>query len=119
MISKLGVKLDTLRPELAILEPLVDAVFDRFHRMAVCTSTNDGIHGPRSLHYKDAAFDLRMNFFNTVIEQRECHATLKGAIAEKYPMLYDVLLEYAGTPRAHIHIEPSPVLCKQMGLEGY
>jgi len=118
MISKLGVKLDTLRPELLLLERIVDEVFAYLHRMAVVTSTNDGIHKVGSLHYKDAAFDLRVNFFASTDEQIECWTMLRAAIDEKYPTWYDVLLEYTGKPNAHIHIEASPKLVEIMDLEG-
>lgn len=114
MIPKLGVKLETLRPELTILEPLVDEVYDEFGLKAIVTSTNDGRHGKNSYHYKDAAFDLRVKVLDTAKQQETLWRALRNRIDAHYPKLYDVLLEDAGGVNAHIHAEPSPKLAKMM-----
>lgn len=114
MTPKLNVKLETLRPELAILEPLVDEVYAEFGLKAIVTSTNDSKHGRDSFHYKDAAFDLRVKVLDTEKRQWELWRRLKDRIQERHPGLYDVILEDAGDVNAHIHCEPSPKLAKMM-----
>ena len=117
MLPKLNVNLDTLRPELRILEPLVDKVYQEFGLVAICTSTNDGKHRVHSFHYLDAAFDLRVKLLSGPNEQRCLWLRLRGAIDEAHPGLYDVFLEDAGGNNAHIHIEPSPKLAATMNWE--
>ena len=118
MLPKLNVNLETLRPELRILEPLVDQVYLEFGLIAICTSTNDGKHSPNSYHYKNAAFDLRVKLLSGANQQRWLWARLKEVINDAYPELYDVLLEDAGGNNSHIHIEPSPKLAATINWEG-
>ena len=108
------VKLDTLRPEIRCLEPIVDEVYRRFSLVAIVTSTNDGRHRLGSLHYRDAAFDLRVRVLATAQDQTHLWGALKEAVDAAHPGEYDVLIEDAGGPNAHIHCEFSPVLVKRV-----
>jgi len=114
MLPKLGVKLETLHPELAILEPIVDEVYASFGLKAIVTSTNDGKHGKNSYHYKDAAFDLRVKVLDTAKGQWELWRRLRDCVQEQHPGLYDIVPEDFGDVNAHIHCEPSPKLAAMM-----
>jgi hypothetical protein len=109
-----SVDLDALRPEIDVLVPLIDACYAAFGVLTICTSTTRGSHMKGSLHYKGLAMDLRVKHLGDGNRQRSLHACLKRNIDQAYPGLYDVLLEFPGEERAHVHIECSPTLVAQI-----
>lgn len=110
MRAKKGVDLSTLREEISRLELIIDDVYSEFGAEAMVTSANDGKHRADSLHYRDAAIDLRVKSVGGAKMQTMLHALLARVIDEAYPGMYDVLLEYPGEENAHIHLEFSPFL---------
>jgi hypothetical protein len=65
------------------------------------TAARNGTHKPGSLHYKDAALDIRTKSLSTTVL-----GELFIRLRQKFPPpTYDVLLESSGTPNAHIHLE--------------
>lgn len=123
MIPKLGVRLETLRPELIRLEPIVDLVYSQFRAQAIVTSTNDSKHKVGSLHYKNAAFDLRIKHIFETARRIALFRALREQVKLAYPdtpagAMYDVVLEDVDGPNAHIHMEVGPTLVKLMeGME--
>ena len=113
-----AVRLDTLRPEIRCLEPIVDEVYQRLSLIPIVTSTNDGRHKLGSLHYRDAAFDLRGRILATAQDQTLLWKALREAVDAAHPGEYDVLIEDPGGSNAHIHCELSPVLVKRVLGEG-
>jgi len=103
------VDLGQLHPELRKLEPILDLVYIAFGREAIVTSANDGTHRKGSLHYRDAAIDLRVkNIALVEADQSHFHQALKRQVELAYPGEFDILLEGAGGPNVHIHAEFSP-----------
>ena len=108
------VDLTALRPELSRLSQLISDCYDEFDAPAIVTATTNGTHMAGSLHYRGLAMDLRVKNLGGQDRQVGLHAYLKRAIDIKYPGLYDTLLEDAGGPNAHVHIEASPTLLAQL-----
>jgi hypothetical protein len=71
----------------------------------VVTSGNDGQHAPSSLHYQNAAIDLRANNVSGDVAQK-----LANDLAAKLGDSYDVLYEQDADNPAnnHIHVEYDP-----------
>ena len=68
------------------------------------TSGRDGVHGPKSLHPKGLALDLRANFW-TPAEAEEVANKLRDALTSDF----DVLLELKPDGSvSHIHTEYDP-----------
>jgi len=95
MLLKLGVDISRLkspiRKRLNLIQKLVEI---QTFTEVVITSTYEGTHSPRSLHYADLAIDIRKP--GTV---NELVATLKSRLGSDY----DVVDEHD-----HIHIEYDP-----------
>jgi len=93
------------------LQPVMDTALDAVRRVwashnlgaPVITSIQDGEHDPNSLHYQGLAFDIRLNdiTFN--------HETLKSEVAMLAGPAFDVLHEYHGQPKDHMHVEYDPI----------
>lgn len=67
------------------------------------TSGLDGSHGPASLHYALRAADFGTKEFTAEVKAqivREFQRELGGD--------YDVLLEFVGQPKEHLHVEFDP-----------
>ena len=95
MLIKLGVSIEKLNRKARRALQVVAEVFAEFGHEAVITSTYEGNHGPRSLHYANDAFDVRLppdGVVKIVLELRE-----------RLGKDFDVVLE-----KDHIHIEHDP-----------
>ncbi len=115
-LVKSGVNVSVLRPELSRLEPIICAIHDEWNARAVVTCT-DGDHAGRKSYHNPpwcAALDLRIHHLGNAKQQMLFYTSLKRAIDNAWPGLYDVLLESPGGDNAHIHIECSPQLATIM-----
>ncbi len=91
-------------------------IVDVWRRLApevqpVITSGRDGSHGQNSLHDEGLAIDLRANNIDdddTVLDDTDLPERIRDALQEELGSDYDVVFEYPGEPRAHIHIEYDP-----------
>ena len=95
MLIKLGVSIEKLNRKARRGLGVVAAVFAEFNYEAIVTSTYEGNHSPRSLHYANDAFDVRLppdGVVKIVLELRE-----------RLGKDFDVVLE-----KDHIHIEHDP-----------
>ena len=95
MLIKLGVSIEKLNREARRGLEVVAAFFAEFNYEAIVTSTYEGNHSPRSLHYANDAFDVRLppdGVVKIVLELRE-----------RLGKDFDVVLE-----KDHIHIEHDP-----------
>jgi len=61
MLLKLGVSIARLIRQCRRALSLIDALYAVFAEEAVVTSTYEGSHAPGSLHYSNAAFDVRLS----------------------------------------------------------
>lgn len=68
----------------------------------VITSANDSTHSPTSQHYQDAAIDLRTHNFPSETARLKFAAQLRAELGPAFTVLY----EGAGTPNAHLHVQP-------------
>ena len=94
MKLKKGVKLKGLQPE--ILFGMI-AVNDLLGGITV-TSVMDGMHSPKSLHYKGQAFDMRIW---SMAHPDKTAESIQKLLGDEF----DVVLEL---DKAHIHIEFDP-----------
>jgi hypothetical protein len=94
------------------LQPVMDSALDAVRQVwashnlgaPVLTSIQDGEHEAGSLHYKGLAFDVRLNDITTV-----SHDVLKSEVAMLAGPAFDVVHEYHGQARDHLHVEYDPV----------
>ena len=98
MLTKSGVKISGVQPELLIGLMIADAIYARYNTELVVTSLCDGKHMSNSKHYQGLAADLRIN---NVLPAKlmELLSILKNALGVDF----DVVLE-----KDHIHIEFDP-----------
>lgn len=96
--AKLGVKLNTLRPEILPALQCAMYVYAFYGKKITVTSTNDSKHQEGSLHYKDLAFDLRVLNIPEASVRNKIVAKMKQFLGADY----DVILE-----KDHIHCEIS------------
>jgi len=93
------VKIDKLHPRLKYIleniEKWIQDIEGKNYIMTI-TSGNDGIHMPKSLHYKNRAIDIRT-------KDMYLPNTVKIKLQLKLGKDYDVILE-----KNHIHIEYQP-----------
>jgi hypothetical protein len=68
----------------------------------VITSANDSKHMAASKHYTDAALDLRVKNFPSESAIRQMVIALREELGPAFTVLY----EGAGTPNAHLHLQP-------------
>ena len=101
---KEGVIFKALKPQIYIILPALDAIFDKVNRNCVITSAADGTHKQGSFHYKDLALDLRSHDLPNEQVKLEVLQALKDALGENY----DMILENLGNPSEHFHIEFDP-----------
>jgi hypothetical protein len=71
----------------------------------VITSANDGRHKDGSLHYRNAAVDIRVK---NLPDEPTKRSFLAALVAELGDADYDFLYEDPGGPNQHIHIEFDP-----------
>ena len=93
-----------LMPQIYIILPALDAIFDNVNRPCVITSASEGKHKIGSFHYKDLALDLRSRDLPNEQIKLEVLQRIKDELGEKY----DVLLEQLGGPGEHYHLEYDP-----------
>lgn len=100
---KPGVKLNKLQPQMLIGLLKMESYYDNYHLPLVVTSANDSTHKQGSKHYTGEALDFRT---------KNAPGLAKGiylkAVAELYPLGFDVLFEGVGTENEHIHLEWDP-----------
>jgi len=95
MLIKLGVSIEKLNRKARRALQVVAEVFAEFGHEAVITSTYEGNHGPRSLHYANDAFDVRL--------PPDASLRIIARIREKLGGGFDVVAEVD-----HIHLEYDP-----------
>lgn len=99
-----GVVFKRLMPQIYIILPALDAIFDNANRPCVITSAADGTHKTDSFHYKDLALDLRSRDLPNEQVKLEVLQRIKDALGENY----EVFLEQMGRPGEHFHLEFDP-----------
>lgn len=99
-----GVVFKELKPQIYILFPLLDSVFDAYNRSCVITSAADGRHMKGSKHYQGLALDLRSQHLINEKMKLDLLEKIRGGLGEKY----DVILEHLGNPNEHYHLEYDP-----------
>jgi len=98
LITKSGVNIENIRPEMAIALLIVMQVFEKYDQIATITSTTEGIHKEDSLHYKGLAFDIRISHLKPQeLSMISSELILKLAQADRH---YQLVSE-----KTHIHIE--------------
>lgn len=102
MIFKAGVSFIGIKPPLVLGLLAADAVHRQLYGDdVVVTSLVDGEHRKDSLHYKGLAADLRTHDHPNPEKFR---ALLAAQLGDEF----DVILEDAGHPNEHIHLEHDP-----------
>lgn len=96
---------DKTHPRMFEVMYVVDKVLWHNYAVKECwvTSGNDGKHMVGSFHYKGRALDFRVKNWPMGKENAILAEIKRGLGAE-----FDCLLEYMGTPNAHLHIEYDP-----------
>lgn len=103
MKLKGGVRVLGAKPELMIGLQIANDVYERHGVDMRVTEITGGTHKPGSLHYAGLAADLGTH--ELAPELRDMILTeIRIAVGEDY----DVIVEDAGTPNEHIHIEFQP-----------
>lgn len=92
-----GIQAPILRA-LADIAPIMEATGE-----FTVTAALDGKHMEGSLHYKGLAVDLRSHHI-----PHNRRADVMVEIRKKLGQDYDVIMEGAGTPNEHIHLEHDP-----------
>ena len=85
----------------------LQVVSDAFRDKAiplVITSVNDGTHMATSLHYKNAAFDIRSKHIADSAMKHRILGVMRSNLTEDF----DVILEQEGKPNEHYHLEFQP-----------
>ncbi|MEQ1910614.1 MAG: hypothetical protein ABMA15_17470 [Vicinamibacterales bacterium] len=95
-----GVKVS---PQTIIAVAFLNAANELGFSDRVCTSGNDHVHMPGSLHFSDRALDFRTRDLSTT-QKHQLRATAKRRLGKHY----DVLLEDENGPNEHLHIEFDP-----------
>ena len=103
MQLKPGVRLLGIRPEVVLGLIAAQEVWRKQSTELVVTACIDGVHKRASEHYSGCAVDLRVH---GLPDAAAAQAELKAALGEDF----DVILENAGTPTQHIHLEFQPKL---------
>ncbi len=99
MLLKFGVDISRLEFHTRRSLHIVEVIYNSEEAPeAVITSTYEGTHSVRSLHYQNRAYDLRLPFESDV-RNREIVIHLKASLGKDF----DVILE-----ETHIHIEYDP-----------
>ena len=95
MLIKLGVSIEKLNRKARRGLEVVSAVFAEFGHEAIITSTYEGNHSPRSLHYANDAFDVRLPPDGVL--------RIAASLRERLGAAFDVVVEMD-----HIHVEYDP-----------
>ncbi len=105
VVIKEGVIFKRLKPEIYGLFSLLDRLWSEYGVECVITAANDGKHKVGSLHYQDAALDVRSKNLPSEQAKHDLHAQLMHKLGGDY----DVLFESPGQQQEHFHIEVSKV----------
>src|SRR5262245_27533458 len=103
MQLKSGVRLLGLKPEMVVAVIAANDVWKAPGVDLVVTSCIDGTHSRSSAHYTGRAMDFRVH---DLPDPQAAVAKLKAALGDDF----DVILEGAGTPNGHCHVEHDPKL---------
>lgn len=100
-----GVVFKRFIPEIYNLFPVIDKIWnDNAGFSATITSGNDSKHMDGSLHYKDAAIDLRtINL--SIVNRQKIFDILRDQL---HPLGYDVIWENKSAYNEHFHVEWDP-----------
>ena len=98
MFFKDGVKVNGVKPEIALALIACNDVFNYYGKQMVVTSVADGKHSLTSLHYVGFAFDLRGSIAWGFTESEL--NSIKKDLIEALTDEFDVILE-----KDHYHIE--------------
>lgn len=102
---KAGVRPISLTPQILFALQIAETVYSAAgYPTVVVTSLGEreSIHKEGSKHYTGAAVDLRLNHITEPGKRTWIAERLRLRLA---PAGYDVLHEYQGTPREHLHVE--------------
>lgn len=104
LICKAGVRFKAFTPALLRILRAVFAVASRTEQPPeiVITSANDSTHSKNSRHYSNEALDLRVHNFASEAARLRFAALLRAELGPAFTVLY----ECAGTPNAHLHLQP-------------
>jgi hypothetical protein len=106
---KPGVKLGSIRPEMAVALAIAASVFERLGIDCTVTSAMDGEHAaksvrhPRSLHYEGLALDLRLPSKQGA--RAASDAVIADALRAALGVEFDVVLE---VDHLHLEFDPKP-----------
>lgn len=94
----------TLQPTMDPVLPAISAVW-RLHRLSIptVTSIQDGVHKAGSKHETGEALDIRLKDVPLTL-----HEILRQEVADILGSSFDVVHEYHGSDRDHLHIEYDP-----------
>lgn len=95
---KPGVDVRGMQPQMVLAFAIAQQVYAAYAAECVITSCSDGKHGPKSLHYKGMALDLRTNNLRSDLVH-PVYIKLKTALGAQF----DVVLE-----ADHLHVEFDP-----------
>ena len=100
---KPGVDIQGLQPQMVLAFAIIQPIYHRMGYECVITAACDGKHLTNSLHYKGLALDFRIKHVISIDKPRLIK-DIKDALGQDF----DVLLEDAGTPNEHAHVEHDP-----------
>lgn len=99
-----SVSLIGMRPELIVGILAVNEAYEKTGLEPFYTSFNDRVHSYGSLHFAGAAFDVDLPEDLDVSIQHTLFELVRACL----PSEFDVIIEDAGKPNSHIHVEYQP-----------
>lgn len=104
MRLKENVKFGNVHSAISVAMIICNEIFIKHAYEFIVTSFNDSTHSTNSLHYKDAAFDLRSKHIPSEEEKLEILQEMKESLTTDF----DVLYESQAKDNQHYHIEYQP-----------
>lgn len=104
---KIGPKarIQGLRPELNVANLTLDGILRQHGNLTmILTHALDGVHSRASIHYMGGAEDLVFVGEVTAEVKVKIHEEFVASVGQDF----DILLEDAGKPNEHIHVEFQP-----------
>jgi len=101
---KSSVSIRALEPQLLVALLLAEQVYAAEGIECVVTSGDDPGHKPGSLHDVGLALDLRSKHVHPASKPRVVAALRETLV----PLGFEVLFEYPGEEREHVHVEFDP-----------